>query len=224
MSTNPTPSLDAIADGQVEIWKKIVDVQQHFNDLELRIRNFALAVSGAFLGLGGYAIKDGGVTHLFGLPVSVAGVIVFAAIFPLAAFYFMDRLWYHRLLEGSVGAGIKAEATLKTLGFTCDLGSEIKDASPFNMWFFGKRRVRSKHKMDLFYLILLLSLLLVAGVLGFGLPRPKEGAPQPTPSVAVNQPQQTAPTKPGTPLPLVMENVTALGNTAQNVTGNLSHR
>jgi hypothetical protein len=33
---------------QVEIWKKTVDVQQHFNDLELRIRNFALAVLGAF--------------------------------------------------------------------------------------------------------------------------------------------------------------------------------
>ena len=35
--------------GQIEIWKKIVDVQQHFNDLELRIRNFALIVTGAFL-------------------------------------------------------------------------------------------------------------------------------------------------------------------------------
>jgi hypothetical protein len=37
-----------LAAGQIEIWKKIVDVQQHFNDLELRVRNFALIVTGAF--------------------------------------------------------------------------------------------------------------------------------------------------------------------------------
>ena len=30
-----------LAAGQIEIWKKIVDVQQHFNDLELRVRNCA---------------------------------------------------------------------------------------------------------------------------------------------------------------------------------------
>jgi hypothetical protein len=188
---------DAIADGQIEIWKKIVDVQQHFNDLELRIRNFALAVTGAFLGLGGYAIKDGGFTSLLGLHVSVAGIVVFAAIFPLAAFYFMDRLWYHRLLEGSVAAGIKAESSLQSIGFSCELGSEIKAASPFEMWFFGWRRVRSKHKMDLFYVVLFLSLLLVAGVLGFGLPNDKESVahalPQTQlPASTVQRPAQSA--------------------------------
>src|SRR4051795_1622721 len=93
-----------LAPGQIEIWKKIVDVQQHFNDLELRIRNFALIVTGAFLGLGGYAIKDGGIINAFGWEVSIAGLVVVSAIFPLLAFYFMDRLWYHRLLDGSVQA------------------------------------------------------------------------------------------------------------------------
>jgi len=154
--------------GQIEIWKKIVDVQQHFNDLELRIRNFALVVTGAFLGLGGYAIKDAGVIQLFGLSVSIAGVVVFSAIFPLFAFYFMDRLWYHRLLDGAVAAGVEAETELKALGYKVDLGTKISIASPFKMWFFGSRNVRSKNKMDLFYGILLTSLLLVSAVLGFG--------------------------------------------------------
>jgi predicted sugar kinase len=61
---------------QVEIWKKIVDVQQHFNDLELRVRNFALIVTGAFLGLGVYAIKDGGMANSAGHHVSAAALIV----------------------------------------------------------------------------------------------------------------------------------------------------
>ena len=30
----------------LETWKKTVDVQQHFNDLEMRIRNFAITVVG----------------------------------------------------------------------------------------------------------------------------------------------------------------------------------
>ena len=29
----------------VEIWKKVIDVQQHFNDIELRIRNMAITLS-----------------------------------------------------------------------------------------------------------------------------------------------------------------------------------
>lgn len=166
----PTPpSAPPLGAGQIEIWKKIVDVQQHFNDLELRIRNFALIVTGAFLGLGGYAIKDAGVVKVFGLEVSIAGLVVVSAIFPLAAFYFMDRLWYHRLLDGSVYAGIEAEMALKDLGYKVDLGSKIKEHSPFKLWLTKKMMIRSATKMDLFYAILAGSLLLVAGFLGFGI-------------------------------------------------------
>lgn len=218
-----TPSADAITDGQVEIWKKIVDVQQHFNDLELRIRNFALAVSGAFLGLGGYAIKDGGFTTLFGVDVSVAGIVVFAAIFPLAAFYFMDRLWYHRLLEGSVAAGIAAERALGLLGLKCELGTEIKNASPFKMWFFGQRNVRSKHKMDLFYLMLLVSLLLVAGVLGFGLPHPQKivnTKPAASPTTVV--PATTRRTQPAAPKSLPPPEAVVTANSTRAIAANSS--
>jgi hypothetical protein len=175
------PAAPPLGAGQIEIWKKIVDVQQHFNDLELRIRNFALIVTGAFLGLGGYAIKDAGVVKLFGLEVSIAGLVVVSAIFPLAAFYFMDRLWYHRLLDGSVYAGIEAETALKDLGYKVDLGSKIKEHSPFKLWLTKKKMIRSATKMDLFYAILAGSLLLVAGFLGFGI-RPQavvDKAPSP---------------------------------------------
>ena len=175
------PGAPPLGAGQIEIWKKIVDVQQHFNDLELRIRNFALIVTGAFLGLGGYAIKDADVVKLFGLEVSIAGLVVVSAIFPLAAFYFMDRLWYHRLLDGSVYAGIEAETALKDLGYKVDLGSKIKQHSPFKLWFTKEKMIRSATKMDLFYAILAGSLFLVAGFLGFGI-RPQTGVdktPQP---------------------------------------------
>lgn len=148
--------MDAMG-AQVEIWKKIVDVQQHFNDLELRIRNFALIVTGAFLGLGANAIKDGSVATIDGHQVPSAALIVVAALVPLLAFYLMDRLWYHRLLEGSVKAGAEAEKKLTNLGLTVDLGSQISNASPFTLPLF-KTKVHSRHKMDGFYLLLVLAI------------------------------------------------------------------
>lgn len=197
---DPTPTTTPpLGAGQIEIWKKIVDVQQHFNDLELRIRNFALIVTGAFLGLGGYAIKDGGIVRLIGLEVSIAGLVVVSAIFPLAAFYFMDRLWYHRLLDGSVYAGISAEKALADMGYSVDLGSKIKEHSPFRLWFTKKTMVHSKTKMDLFYAILAGSLLIVAGFLGFGIrPQPvlveSAAAPVATRSGAVQAARRITPT------------------------------
>jgi len=145
----------------VEIWKKIVDVQQHFNDLELRIRNFALIVTGAFLGLGGYAIKDGGFTNFWGNQISSAALIIGASLLPLCAFYLMDRLWYHRLLDGAVKAGIDAESELTNLGIKVGLGASISNASPFNLWIFGNK-VHSRHKMDGFYGLLALAIIVLA--------------------------------------------------------------
>jgi hypothetical protein len=170
--------------GQIEIWKKIVDVQQHFNDLELRIRNFALIVTGAFLGLGGYAIKDAGMINAFGFQVSVAGLVVLSAIIPLFAFYFMDRLWYHRLLEGSVGAGIEAESALNELGYKVGLGSKISERSPFTLWLF-KIKVHSRTKMDMFYLMLFAALVIVAFFLGFAIRPQPASTIAPTASVGV---------------------------------------
>ncbi|MFG1433022.1 hypothetical protein V5F44_18570 [Xanthobacter sp. V2C-8] len=192
----PPPPAPPLGTGQIEIWKKIVDVQQHFNDLELRIRNFALIVTGAFLGLGGYAIKDAGVVKLLGLEVSIAGLVVVSAIFPLAAFYFMDRLWYHRLLEGSVYAGIEAETALKDLGYKVDLGSKIKEHSPFKLWL-TEKKIRSATKMDLFYAMLAGSLLLVAGFLGFGI-RPQAVVDR-TPPPIVASPAAHLPTEAASP-------------------------
>jgi hypothetical protein len=157
-----------IIEAQVEVWKKIVDVQQHFNDLELRIRNFALIVTGAFLGLGGYAIKDGGFVNLNGYNISSAALVVGAALLPLIAFYLMDRLWYHRLLDGAVLAGISAEGELKRHNIVVDLGSNISKSSPFTLPFF-KVKVHSRHKMDGFYGLLGLAILILTVTLAIGI-------------------------------------------------------
>lgn len=185
---------------QIEVWKKIVDVQQHFNDLELRIRNFALIVTGAFIGLGGYALKDGGFVSLWGCRVSVSGLVVACAILPLLAFYLMDRLWYHRLLDGAVQAATPVEGRLRDMGITVDLGPTISKASPFHI--FG-RKVRSKHKMDGFYGILIIAVLALSVVLAFGVkPVLNERTAEVHSNTAIAQPAQIIQPKPTqTPIP-----------------------
>lgn len=170
---------------QVEIWKKIIDVQQHFNDLELRIRNFALIVTGAFLGLGGYAIKDGGFASIGGHLIASAALIVVASLLPLFAFYLMDRLWYHRLLDGSVKAGEKAEEKLTSLGLAVNLGSQISKASPFTLPVF-KKKVHSRHKMDGFYGLLALAIGALSFTLAFAV---KPAHPVPNSANAIRQAQ-----------------------------------
>lgn len=204
MSDQTAPS--QLATGQVEIWKKIVDVQQHFNDLELRIRNFALVVTGAFLGLGGYAIKDGGIINAFGIEISISGLIVFSAIFPLFAFYFMDRLWYHRLLDGSVNAGIDAEAALVQLGYKVDLGSKISESSPFTLWF-TCREIHSKSKMDIFYLMLTSALIIVALCLGFGIRSQHMTAPVPAQNIELLQTKTSSSSPESAPLAQPTQNL-----------------
>lgn len=156
---------------QVEIWKKIVDVQQHFNDLELRIRNFAIIVVGAFLGLGGYALKERDFTSFLGPSITLACPIVLSALLPLFAFYLMDRLWYHRLLDGAVKAGIEAESSLRDLGLKVDLGGQISKSSPFTIPLV-KWKVHSRHKMDGFYGLLALAILALGISLGVAVDQP----------------------------------------------------
>lgn len=178
----------------IEIWKTIVGVQQHFNDIELRIRNFALTLTGAFLALGGYTIKEDMFFSFFGSKTPVSTAIILLSIVPLFAFYFMDKYWYHRLLEGSVSAGIKAEGELQKHGYSVALGRDISEKSPIDNFLYGatienkcfflvpKRRMHSRHKMDVFYGILLLSLLTISALLAWGIHPTQSQAPTNVPA------------------------------------------
>jgi hypothetical protein len=175
----------------VEIWKKVVDVQQHFNDIELRIRNFALALIGAFLAVAGYTAKENDFVEFFGFHIAASALIVGAAILPLAAFYFMDKYWYHRLLDGAVREGADSEDELRKRGYIIHLGSKISEASPVTNRFYGKkidtsdtsifpqRRMHSRHKMDVFYGVLFIALVLMSISLGVGLNPPKTNSQEP---------------------------------------------
>jgi hypothetical protein len=119
----------------VELWKQTVSVQQHFNDLELRIRNFAITVFVAVIGATAFAFKEN-LRLTFGTySGSLGGGLLLAGILSWFAFYFMDRWWYHPLLLAAVYHGGSLENELAEHFRNAKLGVRISQESPIRYGF-----------------------------------------------------------------------------------------
>ncbi len=133
----------------LEAWKQTVQVQQHFNDIELQIRNYAITLLGGLFGVAAYAFKE----HA---PVTLVLGLLLAGLCLCYAFYFMDRHWYHRLLIGAVkhGESIEDKAPPE-LGLTKAIGreSELK-------WL--GLRLHAQDKIGIFYGLIALAIVIMA--------------------------------------------------------------
>jgi phosphoglycolate phosphatase-like HAD superfamily hydrolase len=138
----------------VDIWKKAVDVQQHFNDIELRIRNYVITLVVAVLGAAGIAVKE----HLLAL----ASAVLLFGVAGVLLFCMMDVLWYHRLLIGAVRQAGFIERRLVRHLPEMGLTDAIGKASPFKLW---RWRVHSSQKLWAFYILMIVFLVLGAVLL-----------------------------------------------------------
>lgn len=43
---------------KVDVWKTVIDVQKHFNDLEMKVRNFGILILSAFIGAIGVSFNS----------------------------------------------------------------------------------------------------------------------------------------------------------------------
>ena len=140
----------------IAVWEKTVDVQQHFNDIELKIRNFAITILIAAIGAAGFALELKLEFRIRGIKVPLASVLMFAGVLGIGLMWFMDRLWYHRLLYGAVEHACSIEQRhihqLPEIG----LSQKIKDVSPVKIWGWN---LHSTGKLDLFYFIIVMILI-----------------------------------------------------------------
>ena len=114
----------------VDVWKHGVAVQMHFNDIEMRIRNLYFTILAASIGLIGAVVGKHIQVPYFSMEVSIA-VFVIAAIVPMSMmFYFMDRHWYHRLLQGAVAQCAEIEKAYAAQLPEIQLGAKISQQSP----------------------------------------------------------------------------------------------
>jgi hypothetical protein len=172
----------------LEVWKKTIDLQMHFNDLELRIRNFAITVLAALLTGAGLTLKENIAVSLFGYYIPVAALLLLTALVTWLAFYSMDAAWYHRLLLGAVTHGEKIEnelgGTLKIIHLTHTIGIESPDGA-------GLSKLGSKRRMNAFYLIVAASLLMLSLLLILGKATKASDASTSSPVNTINPAKQT---------------------------------
>lgn len=147
----PTLSVDAEQESKnaIEIWKKCVDVHQHFNDLEMRIRNFAITVVGALLAAVSFTLQQGLQTKIFGATIPAGVGLVAAAFFAWSGFFLMDRYWYHVLLKGAVNHSAKIEKRYANSIPEIGLGKTISEASG-NVVILGVT-MNSNRRLEVFY-------------------------------------------------------------------------
>ncbi len=166
----------------IEIWKTIVEVQQHFNDISMRIRGMFVTILLALFASIGFLL-DKKLSLDFGpFRVQFATLIPLFGIFGTCLFYFIDRYWYHRLLKGSVNHAVEIEKKYKDDIPELSLSDAIGAISPYKPGYMvnlvAKLLVRhdkywetgqlhSDGKIELFYKSVMLVLTLTAAGLAF---------------------------------------------------------
>lgn len=195
--TSPSPaslSPNEALGHYVSLWKTSVEVQQHFNDIEWRIRGLALTVATFALGAAGVAAKDGSALG----PISLGSAVLVLGLILWYAFYFVDRVWYHPLLKAAVAEGTQFEqaigrylpGTHMTAGITERSPQAVGPLVAFLAGRTGTDRVdglavmHSDHKLRWFYRVgastfILGAIALQIGVMISGHP---DGQPLPAPS------------------------------------------
>lgn len=152
----------------LQVWEKTIDVQMHFNELQMKIRNFSVLLVSALVGAAGIALKEHILVDHFVMgmhfQISLSAILFWVAAFSWAAFFFMDHFWYYRLLVGSVNHGIEIEQALAKRVPSIGLTQTIGKASPN---FIFKWKVRSKHKSFIFYALIFLLLVGLASATGW---------------------------------------------------------
>jgi hypothetical protein len=114
----------------IDVWKYVVSVQMHFNDMGMKIRTLYFTIIAAATGLIGVVQgKHIGIESL-GIRIHVALVVILALVPISMLFYFLDRHWYHRLLQGAVAQCIEIENRYAGELPEIQLGQQISKASP----------------------------------------------------------------------------------------------
>ena len=114
----------------IEVWKTIVGVQQHFNDIGMRMRSMFVTILLALFASIGFLWDKKLALQIGPLSVQIAVIIPLFGVFGTMLFYFIDRYWYHQLLVGSVNHAIEIEkkyrAELPELSLSNAIGREVR--------------------------------------------------------------------------------------------------
>ncbi|WP_405954856.1 hypothetical protein [Streptomyces phaeochromogenes] len=153
----------------LEMWKQTVAVQQHFNDISWRIRGLALTALTFALGAAAVAAREKSTIELFGWDIQFSTSLLLLGLILWVSFYFVDQVWYHRLLVGAVKHGEALEVALQSKLPEAGLTQAISLNSPYTANLkLGSVTIHSSAKMRIFYSIGAFTLIILAIALQIG--------------------------------------------------------
>ena len=142
----------------LSIWSQTVTVQQHFNDIALKIRNLTLTAFTFIIAALGYVIKENIVFHIWNHHIKALTIFTILGALIIAMFFFMDKFWYHRFLRGAVSQAMYIEKKWKKIIPEIQLSTAIGNASNFKL--FGISMQSSK-RFTFFYVPLIIIFLIM---------------------------------------------------------------
>lgn len=113
----------------LDYWKQTSNVQQHFNDVSMKLRNFAVVVFSGFLTGVGLAIHKNISINLFQYEVSAGVLFALAGMIATQLIHFMDTYWYHVFLKGAVVTSSSIEQEIKRILGVKELSDGISSSS-----------------------------------------------------------------------------------------------
>jgi hypothetical protein len=161
----------------IDVWKSIVEVQQHFNDISMRIRGMFVTILLALFASIGFLLDKKLSINFWAVHLQFATLVPIFGVFGTWLFYFIDRYWYHRLLVGSVNHAIEIEKKYKDEIPELSLSEAIGAVSPYEprgitKWlakvlvrhekYRKTGKLHSDGKIELFYKTVMLVLFLTA--------------------------------------------------------------
>lgn len=172
----------------LEAWKKVVQTQEHFNEICMKVRTLYATVLAGIISLYGVFLKDnsGHGFKIVGLDVDPILAICLAVFVTSTLFYFVDKEWYHRLLLGAVEQGAEIEGRWGDILPEIKLGSKITAKSPVDLssspktaWllklfvederFKNSNKLHSDAKLEVFYKpVRSLSVIIFVAAFAFG--------------------------------------------------------
>jgi hypothetical protein len=169
----------------IDVWKTIVGVQMHFNEIGMRVRGLFVTILVALFASIGFLLDKKLSLQIWRINIQFATIVPIFGIFGTMLFYLIDRYWFHRLLKGSVNHAIKIEkkygAQLPELSLSDEIGKESFFFPKGVLWlaakmlvthdkFLEKGQLHSDGKLEIFYksmmVVLAITSIILAGLGG----------------------------------------------------------
>jgi len=145
-----------------EAWKAIVGVQMHFNEMLMRVRSIAISLILAVFGAAALSLDRDVFLEIGSFRVHIAVLIIFFGLAGWTAMGLLDRFYFFRMLLGAVRKGTEIEDLYKgdpIFGMTRAITEESRR---FRFFLGKKREFKARHKILLFYTLILATGLLYA--------------------------------------------------------------